>query len=316
MNINEIYEKILESKNLSHNNYLLFKDEDAFYGTDANANPVFVLESNNANLAPQMQATNELRFLFNIRTQLKINDSVVTKTVHILVYLATSDSDLKSFIRLTKAFRKEADIDSSISIRDFFSSLITLFSPKQAEISNIELQGLFAELYTIYYFNNHEIKLNKFWHSEGKMKFDFSLSDKKRLEVKSTVGVQRIHHFKHEQLISYLYDIYVISYLLRRSDTGLSLQNLIEKIYEIASDDYKTLALIEKYTTKIKRSELENIRFDENYLLDELRFIKASNVPKFNERQPDGVFNAEYDSDLTVAATDSLEAVLAWMRYK
>lgn len=314
MNINEIYDRILESRNLSHDNYLLFEDENAFYGTDANANPVFVLESNNVNLAPQIQATNELRFLFNIRTQLKINDAVVMKTVHILVYLATSDSDLKSFIRLTKAFRKEADIDNSISIRDFFSSLIALFSPKQTEISNIELQGLFSELYTIYYFSNHGIKLNKFWHSEGKMKFDFSLNNKKRLEVKSTVGSQRIHHFKHEQLISYLYDIYVISYLLRKSDTGLSLQNLIDKIYEIASDDYKTLALIEKYTTKVQRNELEHIRFDERCLLDELRFIKASNVPKFNERQPDGVFNTEYDSDLTVATPDELDVVLTWLR--
>ena len=64
------------------------------------------------------------------------------------------------------------------------------------------------------------------------MKFDFTLTEKKRIEIKSTLKANRTHHFKHDQLLSELYDIRVVSIMLRRSDVGISLGDLIEKINE------------------------------------------------------------------------------------
>lgn len=41
------------------------------------------------------------------------------------------------------------------------------------------------------------------------MKFDFSISEKVKLEVKATVKNIRTHHFRHEQLMTEVYDIFV-----------------------------------------------------------------------------------------------------------
>ena len=55
----------------------------------------------------------------------------------------------------------------------------------------------------------------------------FSISEKLKLEIKSTTKNSRTHHFRHEQLMTELYNIYVLSYMFRYDDEGLSLWELI-----------------------------------------------------------------------------------------
>lgn len=316
MNISQIYKKITDCKNTLFKNYCLFKVDNAYYGVDGDKKTVFVLESDNDNLQPLIQTTKELRLLFNTRVVLKIEGEEQRKTVHILVCLSDDYSNIESFIRLTKAFIFESEKGEPVNICDFFKTLTKFFSPSNTDFNLIELQGLYTELYTIYYFHQHGIQLNKYWHSNGKMKFDFSLGDKKRIEIKSTMREERSHHFKHEQLISYLYDIFIVSYKLRHSDNGLSLGKLLEYIYDIIADDYKALALIGKYIHNVPRNELENICFDNTYTQENIRFIQAKDVPKINACQPNGVFNVEYDSDLSLVQGNSLTDFISWINSK
>ena len=142
----------------------------------------------------------------------------------------------------------------------------------------------------------------------------FSISETKRIEVKSTLKSSRTHHFRHEQLRSEIYDIKVVSYMLRKCDYGLSLRELIEKIQEAYAENYALLLHIESLIAHVDKSALDGLKYDTVYLKENLRFYDARNVPHFNERTPDGVFNAEYDCCLDTATTMAQTEIVGWIK--
>ena len=148
------------------------------------------------------------------------------------------------------------------------------------------------------------------------MKFDFSITAKKRLEIKSTIRPNRIHHFRHEQLLDELYDIRIVSIMLQKSDQGLSLDRLVELIRELYSDNYSLLLHIESVVSNIDHSILNSLKYDKTYLDQNIRFFDANMIPHFCEKTPDGVFNAEYDCDLENLPGVSLEDITTWIKEK
>ena len=120
------------------------------------------------------------------------------------------------------------------------------------------------------------------------MKFDFMLDDKKRIEIKSTIKSSRTHHFRHEQLQSELYDIKIVSLMLRKSDTGISLEELINSIRHIYAKNYALLMHIESLIPHVDDDMLRAIRYDGLHLKDNLRFYDAKDVVRARQKQPIG----------------------------
>lgn len=154
------------------------------------------------------------------------------------------------------------------------------------------------------------------WQKKEKMKFDFSINEQKKMEIKSTLKDTRIHHFRHEQLLSELYDIIIGSVLLRESDTGLSLYELILKVKENAKGNYKVLLYIENFIKNTSDEKLKNIKYDELYIKDNIKFYRANMVPRFNEKTPEGVSKAEYDSDLSNVINLTNNELIKWLQGK
>ena len=90
------------------------------------------------------------------------------------------------------------------------------------------------------------------------MKFDFSINENKRMEIKSTIKTSRTHHFKHDQLLSELYDIRIVSVMLQKNDYGESLGELIEQIRDKFADNYALL--IHSTMQKISRTLMRKLR--------------------------------------------------------
>lgn len=312
MNCREIFD-ILSLKHVSDQAYEVFMvDDTCYFGKDSNNNIVFLIPSLLSRVSPVFQETRSLRFAFNKKCTFRNNDVVETKVVHLLTCKEHDEDKMLAFIRLTKAFAQNERDNDQFFLAKLFSSLSALFDKERA-VSEIELQGLFAELYTILHLNNNSCDISKFWQSRNKMKFDFTISDKKRLEIKSTLKSSRTHHFKHDQLLSELYDIKIVSYMLRRSDYGLSLGELIDSIRESFPDNFALLMHIESSVAHVDKDQLSSIKYDEIYLKDNLKFFDAKDVPHFNEKTPDGVFNAEYDCCLDTAASLSENDVISWI---
>lgn len=313
MDSKTIFER-LKTKNSLGQTYEVFPaDESCYFGKDIDNNIVFMIPSLMVRVAPVYQETRSLRFAFNKKCTFRSNDIVETKVVHLLTCKEKDEDKIMAFIRLTKAFAQTDRDNDQYYLSRLFSSLSALFD-KERKVSEIELQGLFSELYTIIHFNKKSCDLSKFWQSRNMMKFDFSISEKKRLEIKSTLRSSRTHHFKHDQLLSELYDIYIISFMLRKSDFGIALEDLVETIRETYPDNYALLMRIETSIAHVDKDILREIKYDELYLKENIKYFNAKDIPHFNEKTPDGVFNAEYDCCLDTSATVSEDFLINWIK--
>lgn len=312
MNCREIL-NILSSKHVCDQAYEVFMVDDyCYFGKDSNNNIVFLIPSLLSRVSPVFQETRSLKFAFNKKCTFRNNDVIETKTVHLLTCKEHDEEKMLAFIRLTKAFAQNERDNDQFFLAKLFASLSSLFDKERA-VSEIELQGLFAELYTILHLNSKSCDISKFWQSRNKMKFDFTISERKRLEIKSTLKSSRTHHFRHDQLLSELYDIKIVSYMLRRSDYGLSLGELIESIRETFPDNFALLMHIESIIAHVDKDQLSSTQYDEVYLKDNLRYFDAKDVPHFNEKTPDGVFNAEYDCCMDAAVSLGENDVISWI---
>lgn len=313
MNNKEILERI-NAIATPLKNYLMFREESSNYlfGKDFEGNIVFMLESSSPNVASIHQETKSLRFVLNKKCTLQCNDEVTVKIMHVLTCKDKEFEKVKAFIRLTKAFSFDDVGLEQYYLAKLFSSISALFD-KQRKVSEFETQGLFAELYTILYLKNIGCDIAGYWQSRNRMKFDFSIDVKKRIEIKSTLKAERIHHFRHEQLLSELYDIKVVSVMLRKNDCGLSLADVVEQIREKYSNDYALMLHVENTLFHIDDDYLYNLKYDEIYLKSNLHFYDAKDVPHFNEKTPEGVFNAEYDCNLDMIKELPEEQMIKWI---
>lgn len=313
MDSKAIFDK-LHAKRPSGQTYEVFSvDESCYFGKDKDNFVVFMIPSLMTRIAPVYQETRSLHFAFNKKCSFSHENIIETKVMHLLVCKEEDEDKVMAFIRLTKAFAQNDRDNDQYYLARLFSSISALFD-KERKVSEIELQGLFAELYTIIYFSEKSCDLSRFWQSRNMMKFDFSISEKKRLEIKSTLKPSRTHHFKHDQLLSELYDIRIISFMLRKSDFGITLEDLIDTIREKYPDNYALLMHIETAIAYADKDMLRGIKYDELYLKDSMRCFDAKDIPHFNEKTPDGVFNAEYDCCLDNSTTVSEDFLINWVR--
>lgn len=314
MDIKTILEKLKNKTSVSHT-YEVFSVENnsCFFGKDIDNNVVFMLFSNMPKTPPIYQKTKSLKFAFNKKCTFKEDTIVKTQVVHLLTCLETDDEKITAFIRLTKAFAQNERDNDQLYLSKLFSSISSLFDHKN-QASEIELQGLFAELYVILHFHEMDCDISKCWQSKNMMKFDFTINENKRFEIKSTTKPNRTHHFKHEQLRSELYDIRIASIMLQKNDYGESLGDLIEQIRNIYANNYALLVHIESIISKVDTEELYRIKYDSVYLKENLRYYDAKKIPHFNEKNPDGVFNAEYDCSLDTSPVVSEKNIISWIK--
>lgn len=291
----------------------LVDDGKCFFGKDRDNYTVFMITSTSNKMPPAYQETRSLRFAFNKKCTFQCNEDKETKIMHVLTCKEKDEDKLLAFIRLTKAFAINGNENDQYYLAKLFSSLSALFD-KRKDVSEKELQGLYAELYIILHFNKNGCDISRFWQTKNMMRFDFTIGNKKRMEIKSTTNRSRTHHFNHDQLLSELYDIRIVSVMLRKCDGGISLGELIDKMRDIFADNYALQIHIESQIAYIEREVLDGMKYDHIFLNDNLRFYNAISIPHFNEKTPDGVFNAEYDCNLDTSPTLQEVDIIRWIR--
>ena len=266
-----------------------------FVGVDAENTLSVLFKSVSPSRCPLMQKTKMLSVECNVVISHCLSGIEETTAVHVLKCYSQIDKEKELFLELIDSLLANKDF-SDEAIMDVFRILINFFADKR-EPSDGELIGLYAELSTILSFSN-DIDLAKYWQSVDRMKFDFSISDKIKVEVKATTKAFRTHHFRHEQLVADMYDIYIISYMLRYDDEGVSLLEVINQAKPLLVENHKKLARVNLVLKNVTAERLSGLRFSPEYTQAKQQIFKANDVPKFNQFTPDGVANAEYDCSL------------------
>ena len=70
---------------------------------------------------------------------------------------------------------------------------------------------------------------------------------------------------------------------------------------------------IESTIAHVDQEELHKNKYDEAFIKRNIRFYRADSIPHFNEKTPDGVFNAEYDCDLESIQGLQIDELKRWI---
>ena len=297
MNIVDFYHELVKG-NSNGSDFRLFTYKDGLsIGFDSDGHLCAVITSSNKAMNPLMQRTKMISVECNTPIHYVFDDGEQNAVVHIVRSYADNSKDNEIFLELVNAMiNKEETSDEEIL--ETFRTLSSFFADR-SEPSDLELFGLYAEVETILKYRS--LQLENYWQTKDKMKFDFSISDKVKIEVKSTIKSLRTHHFKHDQLVTSMYDIYVLSYMFRLDDEGVSLWDKLNTVKPLLGNYPKKLARIDLIIKNVSEERLKSIKFSQQYIDSKVRVYRAVDVPKFNEYTPDGVANAEYDCNLDLA---------------
>ena len=285
---------------------------DCYYGVDQDKNIAFISRSTNPNMRASAQQTKQLYLGQNIVCTVNTVHGVEKGSFDIIICFDKDPANIITFLHLTQVYIEAAKTMAN-SVVSFFDSLKTIFSNKQQSPLS-ELQGLYGELYFIDFMKKAGMDVGVYWQSQERMKFDFSVDATRKIEVKTTTSENRKHKFRHEQLVSDIFDIWIISFILRKDDKGLSLYELAETVMRSYPSNLQLHTHITKLLNNYSKSELQAIKFNQQYTDSNVRFYNTIDVPRFPDKQPDGVSNTEYDSDLSIVPPRQIKELIEWLK--
>lgn len=271
--------------------------DEHYVGVDTEGRAAVVVLSAAPKAKPLLQESKSLKIECNVQVAYYLAGKTELGTVHVLTCLISESHSVRMFLELADLLLRESG-GTSEGVLGAYHALSDFFSDSTVLTDN-ELLGLYGELFTICDFSEYDFA--SCWQSTDRMKFDFSFSERVKVEVKSTLKPQRVHRFKHNQIVAKGCDVYVVSYQLRPDDEGISLYDLIRKSEELCADNPRKILKLQRV---IKNAGIERLRYfkcNQDYTRQRRRIYLSVRLPHFEEEVPDGVSRVEYDIDLSRA---------------
>lgn len=236
-------------------------------------------------------------FVDENRTETIYNYTVIT--------LRSLDETLQSefvdivFLMLQRLPELPSRRDIAVEVENLISIFSAMTCPPRKQI-----QGLWAEMLVIERSISPELLINA-WHDSPSSKYDFTLG-RDKIEVKSTSGEERKHHFSLDQLNpSRNSRLLIASVIVRESghgNGGMSVNELYTRICERVSSIDARLHLYKVIVETVGSDihKIEDVFFDYVGASDTLRFYDAYEVPGIRkEGIMQGVSSVGFSSDLT-----------------
>lgn len=274
-----------------------------FLGVDTVGRPCLFVSAGERSIEPPLRTAHVLLHL-STEYSLAIGSGWPNLGLFHSLCCETSDKpEVDTFLILVEAFlaRHEGQPIAADTLTSFFRSMVRLFAVGMAQDVEAERQGLWGELFVMTRVRGFRFWA-PFWHSEATRRFDFSASGR-RVEVKTTVGVERIHHFSHRQVYAVEgEEIMIASLLLRKEDAGLSLRELVYDARTALQDTPFYL----KLERAVRRAGMEEDSetgpiFDAIEASRELAWFRSTEAPHFRVPEPPGVSETRYKVDLSTA---------------
>lgn len=300
----------LSSLAIPNDGYNFFEINGYYWGRGSNKEFCFGFETRKITITPITQTTKLLSLSINESFLVLIEGNETRKRLSLLILKSDDPKLVGLFIKLSNLLSIQ---DGDNELLKHFLQLKELFSNEKRPDIN-ELQGLYGELFSMYYLKVcYGIDISVYYQRVSRDRFDFSVNPSKRIEIKSTLKPNRIHHFRHQQLDIDRFDIVIISVMLQRDECGLSLQELINQCNYLFSDNLPLLFHIEMITRNMNTQYLDALRFNYEYSMDLLGLYNARDLPRITEKNVDGVFNVEYDVDFTKSKTLQIPLFKEWL---
>ncbi len=162
--------------------------------------------------------------------------------------------------------------------------------------------GVYGELlFVLHAHNSGCIQVLSKYHKNFFSKHDLEIDRYNRIEVKSTVSTNRIHHFSHDQLVRDDVNVYVASIMLEESSEGVSLEELFDKVINITDDPKVILWLgqLKGYCAISGEEKGPSFAFDK--AISDLKIFDAKVLPHLEIDETNGVSDISYNVDCATA---------------
>lgn len=288
--------------------------DDVLLGVDKADRPSIFVAAQDGNYGPPLR-TAQLTLEVGQHYQLAATGGEARhERLHSLRCVSTASADIASFLIVVEALLAScAGPIDELALTSFFRSMVRLFTVAPAGDLASQRQGLWGELFAMRQERGFRFWAPS-WHSASNRKFDFS-KDTMRVDVKTAVGGERMHHVSHRQL--YALDgesIVIASMLLRVEDAGLSLRSLIEEARHALAGHTSYM----KIEDAVRQAGMElasetGPAYDENDASRSLSWFQSSRVPHFPVPEPPGVSDTRYRVDLSTVQPMPLEELEKWL---
>ena len=290
--------------------------QSVLLGVDMAGHPVLFVRTDEGTLEPPLR-TNKLSLHIGQSYSLAgMDDFPRTELLHALRCETSETADVETFLVLAEAFlaRHEASRVDRQALTSFFRSMVRLFAVTPVQDLRNKRRGLWGELFMMSRVRGFRFWI-PFWHSEVTRRFDFSCG-RNRLEVKTTTGPERIHHFSHRQIYAIEdEEILIASFIAREDDSGLSLRQLIRDCRNalLGTPDYLKLEKAVRQAGMEHSSETGPL-FDAAEAEASLAWFRSTEVPHFQVPEPAGVSETRYKVDLSIAPRVAATELDEWLR--
>ena len=310
MELNKIFNNLLSKGNSSHSLFLAEKISNSNHNIrlaiDSNKNPVLLIPEESFKETLISGSNYKLNYLEIQFNQLcRINDLSNPNDESEIKFSTIKLTEgnfrmIDYFLRALEGLVIQLNKDfTSASLKKEIEILIELFSKQKAVDFKIVV-GLWGELFFINQSSNINQSLEA-WHSQENNKFDFSFSDNEYIEIKTTLGDNRLHSFSSRQIENYKdLNVEVISIQTELSSTGKSLKDLWDSI----NNRIENLELKDKLQTLISNTlksdfqALYDYKFDMGYAESSLKSFDTKDIPSINENLHHSIIKVSLTIDL------------------
>lgn len=316
MSLADLYRRVKE--NPSGHTYTVLKVEgwdNVYLGVNLAEQPCLLVRTTGGSIDPPLR-TARVSLRPSQEFSLAIDCGASSRqSFHVLSCESSDRAEIGTFLVLIEAILVH-HAGREIAVEDlatFFRSMVRLFAVAPARELDLERLGLWGELFMMRQIRGYRFWA-PYWHGEVTRVFDFSTHGK-RVEVKTTRGAQRIHHFSHGQIYAAgLEEIAVVSLLVREDDPGLSLRDLIVECRTALRNepDYLKLELAVRHAG-MEDSTLMGPRFDATEANRSMAWFRSCDVPHFCLPEPHGVSETRYKVDLSTAPRLAGEELEQWL---
>jgi hypothetical protein len=178
--------------------------------------------------------------------------------------------------------------------------LVELFRALEAT-PRTSLQGIWCELFLIVRARNVR-QAAAAWHATPHAIYDFA-AGRQCVEVKSSTGPLRAHHFRLDQLLPrHGTDAVIASFLLEESGRGLSIAELWDKLSarpELTAGLRDRLSQVLALGLGRDWRKARRVAFDTDAALSQLRLYDAATIPRVDPSLPAEVTEVQFKSELT-----------------
>ncbi len=251
-------------------------------------------------------------FRYMPNTELHIRDRGLVESVSVLIVqqrdTATADLDAIAEVFLGLL---EVSFDPAVILSDIVSQLSELFETGRVKaLSRDQEVGLIGELLVILGAPDKEFAVSA-WRSGDRDRFDFS-SHSERVEVKTTTGVDRVHHFNSTQIPGPTdCRVIVASVVLSLVEVGTTLRQLVDLVTGQLTSAVSRSELLAKTGAVVSWGEQDSaLCFDLRTSARTARFISSADVPR--PVQSPGVLSMSWSA--LISESDEAVAVGALSR--